>query len=157
MKTEHATRILVATDFSRASTAAVRTALRMARERGGELVVVHVLETPAPLAEGYIVPRIYDEIARAVRQDATRRMRRLLAVASRAGVPARGLLLRGAPHEAIARAARTHGVDQVVVGTHGRTGFSRLVLGSVAARVIAASSRPTLVVPSSSRSRRRAA
>ena len=156
MKKERTARILVATDFSKASNAAVRTALRMAGEADATLFIAHVLETPVPLAEGYVLPRIYDEISEAVRADAARRMRRLLGVASRAGVKARGLLLRGAPHEAIARAARTHDVSQVVVGTHGRTGLSRLVLGSVASRVIAASARPTLVVPSRG-SRKRAA
>jgi len=155
MTTEQA-RILVATDFSKASQAAVRTALRMAREAEAPLFIVHVLETPIPVAEGFVLPRMYDEIAEAVRGQAAKRMRRLLAVASRSGVKARGLLLRGAPHEAIARAARTHNASQIVVGTHGRTGFSRLVLGSVAARVIAASKRPTLVVPSRGGGRRAA-
>ena len=155
MRTRRTARILVATDFSKASNAAVRPALRMAADAHAQLFIVHVLETPVPLAEGYVLPRIYDEISEAVRQEAARRMRRLLGVASRAGVRARGLLLRGAPHEAIARAARAHAVGQVVVGTHGRTGLSRLVLGSVASRVIAASGRPTLVVPSG-RSRRAA-
>jgi nucleotide-binding universal stress UspA family protein len=141
-------RILVATDFSPASHAALRTAFRMARETDAPLLIAHVLEVPVPMTEGYILPRVYDEIAGAVRAQASRRMGRMLALARRAGVTARGLLLRGAPHEAIARAARVHEVDQIVVGTHGRTGFSRLLLGSVASRVIATSSRPTLVVPS---------
>ena len=156
MKKEHTTRILVATDFSKASQGAVRTALRMAREAEAPLFIVHVLETPMPVSEGFILPRMYDEIVQAVREQAEMRMRRLLGVAARSGVKARAFLLNGAPHEEIARAARTHGASQIVVGTHGRTGFSRLVLGSVAARVIAASKRPTLVVPSRGGGRRAA-
>jgi nucleotide-binding universal stress UspA family protein len=74
-------------------------------------------------------------------------MRTLIAHARRTGVAATGLLLRGAPHEAIVRAARSHGAGQIVIGTHGRSGVSRLILGSVAAKVIAAASCPTLVVP----------
>ena len=156
MTEEKRGRILVATDFSPASQEAVRTALRMARSADTALLIAHVLETPIPMSEGYVLPRMYDEIAQAVRDQADRKMKRILALARRAGVRAHGLLLRGAPHEAIARAARTHGADQVVVGTHGRTGFSRLLLGSVAARIIATSSRPTLVVPPSRRPRRAA-
>jgi len=147
MKTEATFRILVATDFSKASGAAVRAALRMASQANATLFIAHVMETPVPLGEGYVLPRVYDDLARAVRQQAERRMRRVVALAERAGVRARGILLRGAPHEAIARAARTHDVNQIVVGTHGRTGFSRLLLGSVASRIIAVSSLPTLVVP----------
>jgi len=149
-------RILVATDFSPASNAALRAALRMARESKAALLIAHVLEVPVPMSEGYVLPRIYDDIAQAVRDAATRRMKRLVALGRRAGVTASGLLLRGAPHEAIARAARVHDVDQIVVGTHGRRGFSRLLLGSVASRIIAVASRPTLVVPPSRRGRRAA-
>lgn len=141
-------RILVATDFSPASNAALRAGLRMARQAKAALLIAHVLEVPVPMSEGYVLPRVYDDIAQAVRDAASRKMKRLVAVALRAGVTANGLLLRGAPHEAIVRAARLHDVDQIVVGTHGRTGFSRLLLGSVASRIIAVSSRPTLVVPS---------
>jgi nucleotide-binding universal stress UspA family protein len=141
-------RILLATDFSAASEPAARHALEMAGAERASLLIAHVLESPVPFSpEGYVLPRIYDEMAAALRTDAEKRMRRLLARARRAGVRARGLLLRGAPHEAIVRAARTHRARRVVVGTHGRRGFSRLFLGSVAARVVAASPCPVLVVP----------
>ena len=150
-------RILVATDFSRASHAALRAAFRLARETRASVLIAHVMEVPVPMAEGYFLPRMYDEMAKAVQEQASARMKRIVALARRAGVSARGLLLRGAPHEAIVRAAKAHDVDQVVVGTHGRTGFSRLLLGSVASRVIGTCPRPTLVVPAGRGRGRRAA
>lgn len=52
----------------------------------------------------------------------------------------------GAAHE-IARYAREHGIDLIVVGTHGRTGMSRALLGSVAERVIRTAPCPVLAVP----------
>lgn len=141
-------RILVATDFSPASAPAFRRAVALCKERRASLLVAHVLEPPFPFTtEGYVLPRVYDEIAAALRTVAEKKIRRLLAGARKAGVPARGLLLRGAPHEAITRAARSHRVGQIVVGTHGRSGWTRLVLGSVAARVIAVSPCPVLVIP----------
>lgn len=141
-------RILLATDFSAASGPAVRRALEMARDEQAPLLIAHVLEPPVPFSpDGYVLPRVYDEMAAAVRLDADKRMRKLLSRARKAGVRSRGVLLRGAPHEAILRAARKHRADRVVVGTHGRRGFSRLFLGSVAARVVAASPCPVLVVP----------
>jgi nucleotide-binding universal stress UspA family protein len=141
-------RILLATDFSPASRPAVREALGLAKATGAALVIAHVLEDPIPFSpEGLVLPRIYDELAQAVRNQGQKKMRTLIAHARRTGVAATGLLLRGAPHEAIVRAARSHGAGQIVIGTHGRSGVSRLILGSVAAKVIAASSCPTLVVP----------
>lgn len=140
--------ILFATDFSTASAPALRQAIEMARKGGATLLVAHVLEPPVPFApDGYVLPQTYDDLAAAQRRGAEERMRRVLARARREGIAARGLLLRGAPHEAIARAARGHRAGRVVVGTHGRRGFSRLFLGSVAARVVASSPCPVLVVP----------
>lgn len=147
-------RILFATDFSPASGAAFRETLDTCREEGASLLVAHVLEPPIPFpAEGYVLPQTFDDIASVIRDAAEKKMCRLLDGASRARVPARGLLLRGSPHEAIVRAARAHRVGKIVVGTHGRSGFSRLLLGSVAARVIAASRCPVLVVPQRARRR----
>lgn len=149
------TRILLATDFSPASEPATRRALEMAGAERAALLIAHVLEPPVPFSpDGYVLPRVYDEIAAAMRADAEKRMQRMLARARKAGVRARGVLLRGAPHEAIVRAARSHRAGRVVVGTHGRRGFSRFFLGSVAARVVAASPCPVLVVPAGARGRR---
>jgi len=140
--------ILFATDFSEASGPAFRQAVEMARRDGGTLLIAHVLEPPMPMApDGYVLPQTYDDLAAAQRRGAEERMRRLLGRARREGISARGLLLRGAPHEAIARTARGHRAGRVVVGTHGRRGFSRLFLGSVAARVVASAPCPVLVVP----------
>jgi len=149
------TQILLATDFSSASGLAWRRAVEMSRDGRASLFIAHVLEPPVPFSpDGYVLPRMYDEIAGVVRADAEKRMRRLLERTRKAGVPAKGLLLRGVPHEAIARAARSHRADQIVVGTHGRRGFSRLFLGSVASRVLAAAPCPVLVVPASRKARR---
>ena len=147
--------ILLATDFSAASEPAIRQAFEMARADGSALFVAHVLEMPVPLSpDGYVLPRVYDDLAAAVRSEAEMNLRRVLERAREAGVTVRGLLLRGTPHEAIARAARAHRAERIVVGTHGRRGFSRLFLGSVAARVVAAAPCPVLVVPAARSARR---
>ena len=126
----------------------MREALGLAKQTGATLVIAHVLEEAMPFSpDGFVLPRIYEELAQAVRAQSQKKMQTLLAYARKTGVQARGLLLRGAPHEAIVRAARAHGAKQIVVGTHGRSGVSRLILGSVAAKVIAAAACPTLVVP----------
>ncbi len=140
--------ILFATDFSGASSPAFREAIRLAAGRGAPLFIAHVLRIAAPLSpDGFPFPRTADELAAAARREAGRAIASLLKTAGRARVRATGLLLTGNPERAIARAAKKHGVDLVVVGTHGRSGLPRLILGSVAARVIAAAPCPVLAVP----------
>lgn len=140
-------RILYATDFSPASRAAFRLALRTARRDHAELLVVHVLTPPAPLvADAYVTPAVWNTLLRSQRASAQRRLDALIARARRARVRARGLLVEGVPAESIVRAARARGAGMIVVGTHGRTGAARFFLGSVAGRVVAAAHCPVLTV-----------
>jgi nucleotide-binding universal stress UspA family protein len=139
--------ILVATDFSPASRPAFQRAVEMAASNGAALWIAHVAAPPMPMSpDGYVLPRMYDEIEQAVRIEAQKKLRSLVGRAVKGGVRARGLLLRGAPHEAISRAARGHRADLLVLGTHGRTGVARFFIGSVAARVVATASCPVLTV-----------
>lgn len=141
-------RILFATDFSRASRAAWREARALASPRGCELFIVHVLGMPTPLSpDGLPLPRTADEIAAAARRDALAALEALLKEARRSRRRATGLLATGKPEKAIARAARKHRAELIVVGTRGRTGLSRLLLGSTAARIIAQAPCPVLAVP----------
>ena len=82
----------------------------------------------------------------AIRRDAEKRLRALRGEARKSGVTASALLLGGSPHEALNRAARRHRADLMVLGTHGRTGLKRLLVGSVAARVVATAPCPVLTV-----------
>jgi nucleotide-binding universal stress UspA family protein len=139
--------ILVATDFSTASRPAFRRALELASANSAALWITHVAVPPVPLSpNGYVLPRVYDEMDAAIRADAVKHLRRLLARAQKAGVRGRTLLLRGAPHEALSKAARGHRADLMVLGTHGRTGMARFFVGSVASRVVASAPCPVLTV-----------
>jgi universal stress protein A len=140
--------ILYATDFSPASRAAFRRALAFASPGRATLWIGHVIAA-APLADvRSAVPRVYLEMDEFLRRDAEKRLGALAKTARRAGARTQTLILRGVPHEAIAQAARRCRADLVVLGTHGRTGVSRLVVGSVAARVIATAPCPVLTVRS---------
>jgi universal stress protein A len=139
--------ILVATDFSPASGPAFRRALELASANAAALWITHVVVPPVPLSpNGFVLPRMYDEMDAAIRADAVKHLRSLLTRARKAGVRGRTLLLRGAPHEALTRAARGKRADLMVVGTHGRTGMARLFVGSVASRVVASAPCPVLTV-----------
>ncbi|HEY7251539.1 MAG TPA: universal stress protein [Methylomirabilota bacterium] len=140
-------RILHATDFSAASSRAFKRAVDIAKASGAELLLVHVLPSVFPVvADGYVSPKVYEDLEAATRADGQKRLDRLARRARASGARVKSLLLEGVPHERIARAARARKADMVVIGTHGRTGFAKLVLGSVASRVLAISPCPVLTV-----------
>lgn len=140
-------RILHPSDFSPASSAAFVKAMQMAKANGAELLLVHVQAPFAPIAgDGYVSPQVYAEIEASAKAYAQKELGVLANRAKKLGVRARVLLLEGAPHEQIARAARSKRADLVVLGTHGRTGLARMFLGSVASRVIAIATCPVLTV-----------
>lgn len=140
-------RILHPTDFSRASSGAFKRAVDMAKGNRAELLLVHVLAPAVPVvADGYISPQVYEDMANATRAYGQKHLDALVRKAKQAGARVRGLLLEGIPHERIAQAARSRKADLVVIGTHGRTGFAKLFLGSVASRVLTVSPCPVLTV-----------
>jgi nucleotide-binding universal stress UspA family protein len=140
-------RILHPTDFSPASGAAFTKALEMAKANRAELLVVHVLTPAVPLmADGYLSPKMYEDIESAARAQAQTSLDRLLARAKKARVRTKGMLAEGVPHERITRLARSKRADLIVMGTHGRTGLAKFILGSVAGRVVSAASCPVLTV-----------
>jgi nucleotide-binding universal stress UspA family protein len=140
-------RILHPSDFSPASNAAFAKAVEMVKTTRAELLLTHVLTPVVPMVgDGYISPQVFTDIEASAKADARKRLGTLIARARKAGVRAKVLLLDGVPHEQIVRAARTKRADLVVLGTHGRTGFARFFLGSVASRVVASATVPVLTV-----------
>lgn len=137
--------VLHATDFSRASRRAFEEAVAMTRRGHGRLLLVHVLMPPSPfVAEDVVAHPTYEDLQRRARAAATRRLDALLAKARGAGVRAEATLLDGLPFEEITRFARRRRADVIVIGTHGRTGVGRFVMGSVAARVLRVAPCPVL-------------
>lgn len=140
-------RILHPSDFSKASRAAFAKAMAMARADRAELILAHVVTFPSPIiGDGYVSPKLYDDLMRSMRGQGQKQLDKLVARARAGGVRARGLLLDGMPAEAINRAARAKRADLIVIGTHGRTGLARLFMGSVAERVVGGAPCPVLTV-----------
>jgi nucleotide-binding universal stress UspA family protein len=98
------------------------------------------------MTNGYVAPSVYDDMEAAARAGAQKQLRKLVDKAKQSGVRVKPLLLEGIAHERIMQAARSRKADLVVIGTHGRTGFARFFLGSVASRVLAISPCPVLTV-----------
>lgn len=121
-------RLLIASDGSPFSVAAWEEALNIARTSGSSLIGVSVARDESA------VPRT----------KAT--LQQMQEAAAQAGVALEVQMLRGRPFEAILNAAAMGHVDLIILGSHGRTGLKRLLLGSVAERVIGLAPCPVLVV-----------
>jgi nucleotide-binding universal stress UspA family protein len=133
-------KILVPIDFSTGSDAALEMATSLARDSGGFLVLAHVEVIPLSAAGGeylYAMPEPPTEELLA-KLDAI--------VLPDSHVPVERRLLAGDPAEAIIRLAQTEDVDMIVMGTHGRRGLTRLLMGSVAEAVVRAAPCPVLTV-----------
>jgi len=145
-------RILVATDFAESAERALRCGVQLARRHGAELILLHVyMDLPAyPEITAGQVEAIYEEQRRWIEDALERRAR-----AARAeGLLARALLKTGPAASTIAETASEEDVDLVVVGTHGRSGLDRLIVGSVAERVVRLASCPVLVVKTAAKAAR---
>jgi nucleotide-binding universal stress UspA family protein len=139
--------ILHPTDFSPSSRPAFTHALALAREQRAELWLVHVLPTVMPMVgEGYMSPKTFDDLQRSMRAQAQKQLDRLVAKAKAARVRARGVLYEGVAVDTIVRAARAKRAKLIVIGTHGRTGLTRLFMGSVAERVVGTAPCPVLTI-----------
>src|ERR1700675_1969159 len=115
--------------LSHASRAACTRAVAMAKAERAQLLLVHVLAPPVPIAgEGYISPKVYDDLEASARKYGQKHLAALQAKARKAGVRAVTLLLEGGlAHEQIIRAARSKKADLIVIGTHGRTGLAKFL------------------------------
>ena len=138
-------RILVAIDGSPTSTKALVAALNIARDNGGRLLLVHVMD-PLAFLTGF---EASGEVFALVRQAGERVLLDAAEIAQAAGAPAETRLVDEPGQrlgEVIAREAAAWPAQLIVLGTHGRRGSSRLLLGSGAEEIIRHSPVPVLVV-----------
>ena len=139
-------RILHPTDFSRASAPALRRAVALARACQAPLVLLHVMTPPSPFIGEDTLPSSYVDLLILARRSAKRRLAAALTRVRRKRVRARAVFAEGLPVDEILRVARRTRADLIVMGTHGRTGVSRVFMGSVAERVVRESRCPVLTV-----------
>jgi nucleotide-binding universal stress UspA family protein len=138
-------RVLVASDFSPASRAAFKKAVELARALRAELVVTHALVPIVPVTGLY--NRVdWAAVEKAAGDAAQVELERLASAVRKARVRVATVLTRGYAADAIVRTAKARKADLIVMGTHGRTGLSRLVMGSVATRVMTGASCPVMTV-----------
>lgn len=138
-------RILVAVDFSDCSLEALEYAVQAAKEFGASVTILHVVE---PASYGLDFTLVHAGDAQRTVAALKKRLDEFAALFAGQGIGAAAWLRSGLPGEAIVNAARDAGADLIVMGTHGRRGFSHLVSGSVAEAVLRQAPCPVLTVKS---------
>jgi nucleotide-binding universal stress UspA family protein len=138
--------IVVATDGSKYSAAAASEAIGIAKRNNARLTAVAVvpaeLATPADIDFATIAR---EKLADQEMQAAEKNAKAVKEAAQKAGVDAQAFVMSGKPADAVMEIAKDQKADLVVVGSHGRTGLDRLLMGSVAERVIVLASCAVLV------------
>jgi nucleotide-binding universal stress UspA family protein len=145
-------RILVALDGSETSIRALTASLNLARQGGGRVRMVHVVEELAYLGGFDPYGASSGDLIKVIRENGAKVLANGLAAAQSAGVEADTVLYDNFGErlpEAVADAAKQWNADLIVVGTHGRRGIGRVLMGSGAEQIIRLSPVPVLVIRSS--------
>lgn len=132
--------ILHATDFSTYSKYAFRMACAVARDYKARMIVVHVMVPPVVVYSEGMVPVQAENIQEVLNE----RLRTL--ADQHPEIPMETRLVEGDPATEILRAAEESKCDLIAIGTHGRTGVHRLLMGSVAEQVVRKAPCPVLII-----------
>ena len=136
-------RILVAVDGSEYSDAVVDQAISLGSICSSEIYVISVVDLfPEQMA---VAPALVEKMSSEVREHLDKAERQV----EKAGMSCETIVhMGGKPHEFILQEATERSIDLIMMGTHGRTGLKRVIMGSVAQNVIGAAPCPVMVVPS---------
>ncbi len=139
--------ILCPIDFSEFSIRAYRYALSLAEHYRAKLVAQHIVELSRHPSLGFVVSAgLYDEFRKALHQNAEQELRDFVKQHTRGQIHPELVVQQGAAADDILSFAQAQKADVIVMGTHGRRGFDRLVLGSVTDRVMRRAPCPVLAI-----------
>lgn len=137
--------LLVPTDFGEASDRALAYAVGLGQKLGAEVVVLHSYEIPmvgfpdgAMVATAELTSRILEGAQAGLDRSVTRH--------KGDGVPLKGVIRQGDPWRSVLDAAKEFSAGMIVMGTHGRKGLPRALIGSVAEKIVRTSPVPVLTV-----------
>ncbi len=140
-----AMRILVPLDGSKLSERALEKAEIFAKALQAEIILTRVIENPLAAAPE-AGPAVEKKVAGETIDQAQAYLEGAVASLRGKGIAGRAIVQEGLPHSAILGLAEKENVDFIVMSTHGRTGLSKMVLGSVAEKVIYTAKRPVMLV-----------
>lgn len=140
--------LMVATDFSACSNAALDHAIHLAEKMTARLTLLHIFESPffypteTPLGA---YPEVYQWL-QDFKQEEVKKLDALRDKIRKEGLPVEAIFKEGVPSVEIIQTAKAVGADLIVMGTHGRRGLSHIVMGSVAERVAREAPCPVFIV-----------
>jgi universal stress protein A len=137
--------VLVPIDFSATANRALDYAIALAQQLHARLTLLHVLHL-APLEVGELTPGVATTYLDDLETDAQHLLQASLERVQHAGLQGDLLLVQGTPTQTIVETAGEQGVDLIIMGTHGRTGLTHVLLGSVAEHVVRHAPCPVLVM-----------
>jgi universal stress protein A len=138
--------ILAPTDFSDFSRQAIQCGFELAQKFGAKLSLLHVVELPAYPIEGLAPSQMGATLFADLERQATLELGQVLPEAEGTAVEVNRLVVIGTPYRKIVEVGEAEKADLIVMATHGRTGLSHLVMGSVAERVVRSASCPVLTI-----------
>lgn len=151
-------KILVPLDGSASSNLGLREAARLATEQSATLHLVHVVDEHFVMTSGLEMATYSEELFTNLRKAGRDILRKAEALAKKLGLPVKSVLLEsltGPVADLIVREAKRARADVIVIGTHGRRGVRRLLLGSDAEEIVRSSPVPVLLVRAKEDQRRR--
>lgn len=134
--------ILIPVDFSEPSNQALQAGKELAKRLGGvKVVLVHIVEE-IEYYPGFVMPPIFEELQENARKEVEGVAKGLQAE----GIPVDVEVRIGSPSQQIVQLAKALPADLIVMGTHGRTGVSHALLGSIAEKVVRKAHCPVMTV-----------
>ena len=140
-------KVLLATDFSECAKTAQEYASAFTDQFQAELHVLHVIvDTSLMAAEYGAALTLTPDYLAGIKNEAQRSIDKIVAESVKRGGPGIGVTRMGNPPHEIVNYANEHGIELIVIGTHGRGGFMHLLLGSCAEKVVRKAQCPVLTV-----------
>ena len=137
-------KILCAVDLEDTITPSVEYAKMMASMAGASILVAYVIPSHTPYEDVYLSANKPNEVNNP--NETIQKSMNALLTGQFAGMGATGVILVGRPSEELVKLAEEKGIDLIIMGTHGRAGFDRLLFGSVAHEVVRAAPCPVMTI-----------
>lgn len=137
-------KILIPTDGSKTAEVAIRHGVGLAKELGAKVYGLYVIDISA--FAGIPTEAIWESMRSLLEEEGKRALATVERTAKEQGVQYELLIREGIPSEDVTKVAEDEGTDLIVMGTAGRTGLNRFLLGSVAEKVVKTAPCPVMVV-----------
>jgi len=144
MKSDLYRNIVIATDGSENTRRAISYGIEIAKLSGATVHALHVVNTQSTISESWTAGK--EEIYKIMRGDGEKVVSKLKQIGEDSGVEVREVLLDGHPSDEIINFAENNNVDLIVMGTLGKTGLEKFLMGSVAEKVVRNSKVPVMVI-----------